>query len=67
MGFLKFLLAVFLVILGLFLMGAAFLSCLGGGITSVMSGTTNSEAPSWIMGIIGFVVMLGGIYMLKKH
>lgn len=67
MGFLKFLLAIGLVILGFLLMAGAFLSCVGSGITSSMFGTPTSETSFWLMGIIGFVIFLGGVYMLKKQ
>lgn len=58
MGFLEFLLAVCMVIVGLVLLFVGTLSC---SLFS-MPGT-----PSWIIPIVGFVVMLGGVYMLRRR
>jgi len=66
MGFLKFLLAVGLVIIGVLGIGAALITCINIGVTSSMFGKDISSTPSWIIGIIAFVILLGGIYMLRK-
>jgi hypothetical protein len=66
MGFLKFLLAIGLVIAGIIGIIWAFASCSLIGASSAMSGKYLSTAPSWILGIISFVVGLGGVYMLRR-
>ena len=66
MGFLKFLLAIVMVFGGLFLIFIGFFSCALTGISSSFSGTDISQAPSWIIGIIGILVFLGGIYMFRS-
>lgn len=66
MGFLKFLLAVGLVILGVFGIGSALVTCISAGVTSSMLGKNISSAPSWIIGIVSFVIFLGGVYMFRK-
>lgn len=67
MGFLKFLLAVALVIVGGLGMLSVPLSCISTGINSSLYGQTFSETPFWIIGIISFVIFLGGLYMLRKR
>ena len=66
MGFLKFLLAIGLVILGAFLTVGGVLSCANVNIMSSFIGSSTSETPFLIIGIVGIVVMLGGFYMLRK-
>ena len=67
MGFLKFLLAIALIIIGGLGMASAFLNCVSAGVASSLYGTSMSEAPYWIIGVVGFVIFLGGIYMLRKR
>jgi hypothetical protein len=67
MGFLKFLLSIGLIIVGGILVVGSFLSGIQTGIaTSVYGGHVNSVS-FWVTGIIGFVVFLGGIYLLRKR
>ena len=67
MGFLKFLLAVALVIVGGLGMLSVPFSCIEAGMTSTMYGTNFSETFYWIVGVVAFVIFLGGIYMLRKR
>jgi len=66
-GFLKFLLAIGLIILGIFLVGGSFLGGIQAGMYSSLFGGHINSASYWVIGIIGFVVFLGGIYLLRKH
>ena len=63
MGFLKFLFSICLAILGVFLMIAAFFG-LG---TNGIAGITYNPALYWLVGIIGFVALIGGIYLLRRR
>ena len=66
MGFLKFLLSIGLIIIGGVLVVGSFLSGIQAGIaTSIFGGHVNS-ASFWVTGIIGFIIFLGGIYLLRK-
>lgn len=67
MGFLKFVLAVVLVIGGIILMASAFLGGMQIGIADAMFGGDTSQVFTWIIGIVGFIVLLGGIYMLRRR
>ena len=62
-GFLLFLFSICLSIVGVFLMFAAFFG-LG---TNGIGGTTYNPALYWVLGFIGFVMFLGGIYMLRNR
>jgi len=66
MDFLKFVLAVVMVIAGIVGIGVGFLNCIGAGITSARLDKDISTAPYWIIGIIAFLVLLGGVFMLSK-
>lgn len=66
MGFLKFLLAIVMVFGGIALVVLGFFSCAATGISSSISGSEISQAPSWIMGVIGIFVFLGGVYMFRS-
>jgi hypothetical protein len=66
-GFLRFLLAVGLVILGIVLIGGAFTGGLQTGMANSLFGSHTSTAAFWVIGIVGFIVFLGGIYMLRRH
>ena len=63
MGFLKFVFSICLSILGVFLMIAAFFG-LG---TNGLAGTSYNHALYWVLGFIGFVAFLGGIYLLRRR
>jgi hypothetical protein len=65
MGFLKFLLAVVLILGGIFLIIAAFMGGISIGLSNTVNGSHTSSLIAWIMGIIGFVGCLGGVYMLR--
>ena len=67
MGFLKFLLAVGLVILGGIIMFISFFGGMASGIQSALFGGNAGAALFWIMGIVGFITFLGGVYMLRHH
>ncbi len=67
MGFLKFLLAIALIIAGLIGIASSFLNCMSAGVGSALAGQNLSTTPFWVIGIVAFVVFLGGIYMLRKH
>jgi hypothetical protein len=67
MGFLKCVLAVFMVIAGVIGLGVGFLDCMGAGITSARIGKYISTNSSWIISIISFVVLLGGVFILAKR
>ena len=62
MGFLKFLFAIIMVLGGLFLTAVGFFSCA----TVSIFGNGASSAPSWIIGVIGILIFLGGIYMFRS-
>ena len=66
MGFLKFLLAVVLILGGIYLIIAAFMGGISIGLSNSINGAHNSSSIAWIMGIVGFVCALGGIYMLRR-
>jgi hypothetical protein len=65
-GFLKFLLAIGLIIVGGLLMVGAFMGGVQAGIATSLFGGHINSASYWVVGIIGFVVFLGGIYMFRK-
>ncbi len=67
MDFLKFASAVVMVIAGILGIGVGFLNCMGTGITSARLDKDISTAPSWIIGIIAFLVLLGGVFILSKR
>ena len=67
MDFFKFALAVVMVIAGILGIGVGILSCIGAGITSARLDKDISTAPYWIIGIIAFLVLLGGVYILSKR
>jgi len=66
MGFLKFLLAVVLILGGIYLIIAAFMGGISIGLSNTINGAHTSSLIAWIIGIIGFVGFLGGIYMLRR-
>jgi hypothetical protein len=66
MGFLKFLLAIALILGGIYLIIAAFMGGITIGLSNTINGAHTSAAIAWVMGIIGFVGFLGGIYMLRR-
>jgi hypothetical protein len=67
MGPLKFALAVVMVIAGILGIGVGILSCIGAEITSARLDRNISDAQSWIIGIIAFLVLLGGVFILSKR
>jgi len=67
MDFFKFALAVVMVVAGILGIGVGILNCIGAGITSARLDKDISNAPSWIIGIIAFLVLLGGVYILSKR
>jgi hypothetical protein len=69
MGFLKFLLAIVMMIGGPFIMFAGFATCGSGQIFSSVNGGSSSGATGlgWIIFIVGFVVFFGGVYMLRNR
>jgi len=67
MDFFKFALAVVMVVAGILGIGVGILNCIGAGITSARLDKDISNAPSWIIGIIAFLVLLGGVFMLSKR
>ncbi len=66
-GFLKFLLAIGLVILGGLMVLGAIMAALSSGIATSLNGGSSPSAVFWVIGIIGFIVFLGGVYMLRKN
>ena len=67
MGFLKFLLAIALCIIGVFLVVGAAGGFLNNLVKADMIGGQHPSAIwAWVVGIIGAIVFLGGIYMLRK-
>jgi hypothetical protein len=66
MGFLKFLGAIAMIIIGLLGVVSSFLGCISNGISSSITGRGSSDAVFWIIGIISFVIFLGGIYVLRR-
>ncbi len=66
MGFLKFLLSIGLVIVGGLLMLGSFFGGIQSGIATSLFGGHANSASFWVVGIVGFVVFLGGIYLLRK-
>jgi hypothetical protein len=67
MKFLIFLLAVVMVIAGIVGIGMGFLNCVGKGISSALLDKDISTNSSWIIGIIAFIVLIGGVYILSKR
>ena len=66
-GFLLFLLAVALSIIGFIIMIGSFFGAAESGMASGLFGGHSNSASFWIAGIIGFVMFLGGIYMLRNR
>jgi hypothetical protein len=66
-GFLLFLLAIALSIIGFIIMIGSFFGAAESGMASGLFGQHSSSTPFWISGIIGFVLFLGGIYMLRNR
>ena len=66
MGFLKFLLAVGLIIFGILFMVGSFFGGIRVGMANALFGSHVSSVSFWVVGIIGFVGFLGGVYMLRK-
>jgi len=58
-GFAKFLLAIVLIIIGFLIMVGSF--------ATLPFTNPVSSAPLWIIVVIGFVCLLGGLYMLRHR
>ncbi len=68
MGFLKFVLGVVMVIIGgLGCIWAGFMLITGTMMSDVGFMSDFSSTPSIVIGGIFFVVLLGGIYIVRKH
>ena len=65
-GFLRFLLAVGLVILGLLGFGTAIVAVFGSTVVASASGNSPSFVMPWVIGIVSAIVLLGGVYMLRN-
>ena len=65
-GFLLFVLAVLLSIFGVLLIVGAVFGSIRAGMSTLMFGGHTNSATFWILGIIGFFMLLGGIYM-RRH
>lgn len=66
-GFLLFLLAIALSIVGFIIMIGSFFGAVQSGMASGLFGQHSSSTSFWISGIVGFVMFLGGIYMLRSR
>ena len=66
-GFLKFLLAIGLMILGILLIVSSCASGVQTGMADTLFGGHTNSAIFWVIGINGFVVFLGGMYMLRRR
>jgi uncharacterized membrane protein len=67
MGFLKFLGGVVLAIVGFFMMAFAVLGFFMAKITELLQGTPLASWPLIVIGIIGFFMFLGGVYILRPN
>jgi len=67
MGFLKFLLAIALMVFGFIVAADAFLGAVQSGMQNALFGQHVSSGIFWVIGIIGVVMFLGGIYMLRSR
>jgi hypothetical protein len=66
MGFLKFLGAIAMMIIGFLGIVGSFLGCLNSGISSTIIGGKHSDTPFVITAIIAVIIFLGGIYILRR-